>query len=194
MKQFLSIILTLSLVTLSSASPLPEGRGTMVSATTALDWSNYESQAGRFTILAPGKPEISVEHNQTPVGQVDQQSCIWRSEGVEWGVEYSDVPEAALALNGSILFAQMRRGFQRNTGQPVKNETPWKFASYPGRAFEFYFAAHADNPARAGLARATLVGHRLYVLTVVWDKPTIPVPSEDATRFFDSFCVQYKSP
>jgi hypothetical protein len=164
---------------------------TVCAAALGVDWASYESAEGQFAVNVPGKPEIVVEHNQTPLGQVDEHTCRWRSGPVEWVVEYSDLPDAALSLNGSILFVQVRRGFQHTTGQPVKNETVWKFGSNPGRTFEFYFAAGSAAPTRSGIARATLVDHRLYVLTVTWDKPAIPVPADEASRFFDSFRLNH---
>jgi hypothetical protein len=155
------------------------------------EWAVYESAEGQFAVTVPGRPEIVVEANKSPLGQIDEHTCRWRSGPVEWVVEYSDLPDAALTWNGSILFVQIRREFQRNTGQPVKNEASWKFGSNPGRTFEFYFAKGSETPTRSGIARVTLVDHRLYVLTVTWDKPALPSPPEEATRFFDSFRLSH---
>ena len=151
----------------------------------AVEWQNFDCPDGSFSVLAPGLPEVVKEHNETPLGRVDENTYRWRRSEVEWVVEYSDVPEAALAFNGSVLFSQVRRGFQRTTGQPVKNESAWKFGRYPGRSFEFVFAGRG-RAARSGMARTFLAGNRLFVLTVTWNQPQLPASTEEATRFFDS--------
>ena len=154
------------------------------------EWHNYDCPEGRFSVTAPGTPEIVTDHNQTPLGQVDEHTYRWRRGDMEWVVEYSDVPDAALAFNGRILFVQVRRGFQRTTGQPVSNEAPWKFANYQGLSFDYQFAKSATGP-RAGVARTFLAGNRLYVLTVTWDRASLPPQRDEANRFFDS--LQLKS-
>jgi hypothetical protein len=131
------------------------------------DWKVYDCPAGRFSVSAPGQPEEITEHNDTPLGRVDEHTLSWRSGDLEWVVEYTDVPDAATTFNGAILFAQARRGFQKTTGQPVKNEKKLVVGPYPGRTF--------------------LVDHRLYVLTVTWDKASLPADRDAANRFFESF-------
>ena len=160
----------------------------LAGASAEISWKAYDSPPGRFTIQVPGlKPEEATEHNQSPLGQVDEHTLRWRSGELEWVVEYTDVPDAATSFHGSILFVEVRRGFQKTTGQPTQNEQNFKLGEYPGRTFEYSFAAKGMEIARAGVARVFLVEQRLYVLTVTWDKPALPADRGAATHFFDSF-------
>lgn len=153
-----------------------------------VNWKTFDSPAGRFTVSAPSvQPEETTEHNQSPLGQVDEHTLRWRSGELEWVIEYTDVPDAATTFNGNILFVQVRRGFQKTTGQPTRNEKNIKFGESPGRSFEYGFLAKGKEPARSGMAHVFLVDHRLYVLTVTWDRASLPADSSAASHFFDSF-------
>lgn len=141
---------------------------------------------GRFAVTVGGQLEKLTHSNETALGTVEEHIFRWRQPGLEWVVNYSDLPQLATASEG-LLFLEVRHGFRAKTGFPVSNDREEPFLGRPARRFDFRIKATKTRPQRSGVARVLLVEGRLYVLTVTWDTRELPADRSAETTFFDSF-------
>ncbi len=148
--------------------------------------ARFVDAEGRFAVTVGGHLEKTTHVNETALGQVEEHSFRWRVPGLEWVVNYSDLPGLATASEG-LLFLEVRHGFRTTTGNPVTNDREETFLGRPARRFEFRMKPSKTTPKRSGVARVMLVEGRLYVLTVTWDLPELPADRAAETGFFDSF-------
>ena len=148
--------------------------------------ARFVSPEGRFAVSVPGELKTSTNANDTPLGQVEEHIFRWTRPGLEWVVNYSDVPQLANAVDG-LLFLEVRHGFRRTTGFPVTNDRAETFVGHPARRFEFRIKPTKTRPQRSGVARVLVVEGRLYVLTVTWDTPELPADRAAEESFFGSF-------
>jgi hypothetical protein len=141
----------------------------------------FVSREGRFAVDAPGELQTSTHSNETPMGSVEEHIFRWTRPGLEWVVNYSDVPGVATAVDG-LLFLEVRHGFRKTTGNPVSHDRAETFAGCPGRRFEFRIQPTRTRATRSGVARILLVDARLYVLTVTWDDRLVCGTSSSSAR------------
>ena len=157
-------------------------------------WQTFACPEGQFSVAGFGAPNVTVTHESTPLGTIDEHTYRWVRGPFECDVEYSDVPSLSTMGGGKLLFNQVSRGFKHDTGEPVKNERPWTCQGYTGRAFEFHRPKKPGQIAQSGMGRVLLVGSRLYVLVVTWDRDKPPASSADGDRFLDSFAPDTTTP
>jgi len=152
----------------------------------ALAQSRFVDQEGRFAVTVGGQLEKLTNSNETALGKVEEHIFRWRAPGLEWVVNYSDLPGLATASEG-LLWLEVRHGFRTTTGFPVTNDREESFLGHPARTFDFRIKKTKTRPQRCGVAKVLLVGSRLYVLTVTWDGPELPTDRSAETGFFGTF-------
>jgi hypothetical protein len=143
----------------------------------AQTWATYESEAGRFRVDMPGKPDVSLQ--TSPNGNT-QTAAMVLTASTAYLVMFGDSPPDTRSLLPPAELLEKIRDAQAH-GQTLLRDQPITIAGNPGRE---YVIVRTDNMIHA--VRATIVGKRLYQVIYAAEGQTEPT-SPDMRRFLDSF-------
>jgi hypothetical protein len=138
-------------------------------------WRVYSSVAGRFGVLAPGRPKESKEILRTAAGvPVETSTILWEGDSRSFMIQYVDYPtEASLNLDSA------RDGAVQAIKGRLAREEIISLAGFPGRDLTI------ESPASVFRTRLYLVGRRLY--TVVAADAREAGRTAELERFVGSF-------
>ena len=140
-------------------------------------WQQFSSEAGKFTVLMPGKP--TQESDTDADGSITHNFTVVRGETV-YLVTYSELVDVVTQLNPSEIFDAVCGGYAAD-GDKLVNQREIELSGYPGRSVEL-----RAKDGTSGKASMYLIGNRLYQLLLI--SPNL----EDGKQFFESFQVTDK--
>ncbi len=147
----------------------------------AEDLKEFASEAGRFKVLLPGKPEP--RELKIPRGTMHLVSI--RTDQGEYLASWIDLPLEESAEKAEARLDRMRDGIvERVMGKVVREKTVTLDDKHPGRDL----VAEVSQPDKGRLrARLFLVGSRLYQVIAVGTKGW--TESKEADQVLDSFAL-----
>ena len=143
----------------------------------AQTWATYESEAGRFRVDMPGKPE---ESQQTSPKGNTQTAVMLLTKSAAYLVMFGDAPPNTHSTLPEAEVLEKIRDAQAQ-GHKLLRDRPITIAGNPDRE---YVIARAGNVIH--VIRVTTVRRRLYQLIYEIEGQTEPT-SPDVRRFLDSF-------
>lgn len=146
----------------------------------------YTSNAGRFTVLLPGRPIIQVRTFKVPGGKMDVH-LFTAEEGnhASYVVSYYDFAVSTANVDPREVAASATQGAVKSVGGAVRHVADIAIQGYIGREVE---AEVSKGPGLLMRGRAVLVQQRVYMLYILWPKSEASGPNR-ATRFLNSFRV-----
>jgi hypothetical protein len=151
-------------------------------------WTTYNSPEGRYSVLFPGKPELSTEHAPAHTGEMLTQYfaiCTDPDAGsdVVYNVAYFDLaPEMAYS------FDEARDGYVKAVNGTLQSEKTIQFSGYPGR--ELKATANSQGKDFNLMARMILVEKRVYMVQFISTKSYDAArAAEKSAVFFNSFTL-----
>jgi hypothetical protein len=155
--------------------------------TKAEDWQKFAPDGVGFSVLMPGKPEVSEQPVDTDSGKLINHIHSTKLDGVYYMVIYSDFPTPVSdpTLIERMLDGAREQGLAAVKGL-LKDEKLITLGTNAGR--EWLVAMPGGSTLHA---RAYWVTQRLYQLLVLTrDLPEKPMHQVEVAKFFDSFAVQ----
>lgn len=149
-------------------------------------WTTYNSPAGRYSVLFPGKPELTTEYAPAHTGEKLTQFyaiCTDPDAGsdVVYNVTYFDLlPEMAYS------FDEARDGYLKAVNGTLQSEKNIQFSGYPGR--ELKATANSSGKDFNLMTRFILVEKRVYIVQFIFTKAYDAArAAEKSATFFNSF-------
>jgi hypothetical protein len=150
--------------------------------------NTYNSPEGRYTVLFPAKPELSIENAPVTTGEnlVEHVAICTDPEAGSWAVynvTYFDFPTIM-----GFSFDESRDGYLKAGNATLQSEKPFQFGAYQGR--EIRATAKNSGKDLILLAKFILVERRVYLIQFVFPKSfESPRSAEESKKFFDSFAL-----
>ncbi len=165
-------------------SPLAGGR-TLLTLGQPI-WQEYRSQAGRYSILMPGKPQEQTQSVDSAAGPSEMYIASVEDQSGAYLVMYVDYP-AGLLRSGQandILDGAVQEGADNVNGKLTRQQN-FPLNTIPGREAEIDVPAQGAQPATRIRSRYFLAHNRLYqVMVIVRQNQVLP---DAAQKFLDSF-------
>lgn len=147
-----------------------------------LEWLNFESESGRFSVLFPGAPDEQVESVQTAIGVIETQFFMVTQRDLAYSVNLADYPPEMIAAGDTQqMLDGARDGAVSNVNGELLEEKELTLGGYPGRELK----VRVEEEGIVVRARIYLVNERLYVIQAM-SKERL-ASSEDIDKFLDSF-------
>ena len=151
----------------------------------------YKNDDGAFTVLLPGKPELTAKSRMTPFGTQTVHMVKWKPSGMEIykikviEIQYmnspasltSDTTQLNIMLDSSIKMKE-----KEYTEKPIHVESI-EFNGYPGRSFIY----NLDNDNAVAVVKQFIAYNHLYEITVT--ASSNQGTSTEIGDFFNSFQV-----
>jgi hypothetical protein len=158
-------------------------------AQTQTDWIKYDSPEGRYSILFPGKPELSTQEGPAQSGQkLTQHMAIYADPDPATDVAYI-AAYFDLAPGMAYSFDEGRDGLVKAVNGTLQSEKPIQLGAYAGREIR----ATANRPGKdfVLIVRLFLVEKRVYMNQFIFAKPYDAARAEQkAAKFLDSFALK----
>lgn len=151
-------------------------------------WTTYSSPEGRYSVLFPGKPELSTEQAPAHTGETLTQYfaiCTDPDAGgdVVYNVAYFD-----LAPSMAYSFDEARDGYVKAVNGTLQSEKTIQFKGFPGR--ELKATANSSGKDFSLMARLILVEKRVYMVQFIFTKSYDAARAADkSATFFNSFAL-----
>lgn len=146
----------------------------------AVDWINYRSLSGGFTVLLCGEP---TNLTTQPLERVITHFILSKTSDVSCVVSYTDFP-TDYAFDPESELLGTRDGLMRGAGAVLVTSRPFSYAVAPDRRVSaLEFGAQAGSSTFRGIL--AVVERRLYSWTLIG--PAAYAQSPDADRFLNSF-------
>jgi hypothetical protein len=151
-----------------------------------LDWREYRSDEGHYSIMLPGKANHEKRVLTTPVGNVTMQMDSTSAGDALFGVGYAEYPPAYLekTSRGAIL-DQTRDALIKNIGARSFSETPLAGEKWSGRSL--HAEGRTGDKVLALDARLLFAGDRFYQVIVVGNAGPGRINREALDTYFNSF-------
>jgi hypothetical protein len=145
----------------------------------ALDWKQFSSAEGNFTVLLPGAPEVTKNDKD---GLADRQYVMSLGAAV-YIIDYHDFGPELVRINPSALLDKAQAGEMQAIHGTVRKSKSKTVLGYPGR--EVVFDGSKNNVALAGKVRIFLVNNRLY--QILYLGPQGDETKPEVLAFLNSF-------
>jgi hypothetical protein len=157
-------------------------------AQTKTDWIKYDSPEGRYSMLFPGKPELSTQEAPAKSGQnLTQYFAIYADPDPATDVAYI-AAYFDLTTGMAYSFDEGRDGLLKAVDGTLQSEKPIQLGAYAGR--ELRVTAKRAGKDFSIVARLYLVEKRVYMNQFIFAKPYDAARSEQqSTKFLDSFAL-----
>jgi hypothetical protein len=151
-------------------------------------WTTYNSPEGRYSVLFPGKPELSADQSPAHTGETLTEYfaiCTDPDAGsdVVYNVTYFDLgPQMAYS------FDQARDGYVKAVNGTLQSEKTIQFGGYAGRELK----AITNPPGKVFnlVTRIILVEKRVYMVQFISTKSYDAArAAEKSAAFFNSFAL-----
>jgi len=147
-----------------------------------LEWLNFESESGRFSVLFPDEPDEQVESVQTAIGVIESQFFMVTQKDMAYSVNLADYPPEMIAAGDTQqMLDGARDGAVSNVNGELLEEKELTLSGHPGREFK----VKVEDEGIIVRARIYLVNERLYVIQAL-SKERL-ASSEDIDKFLNSF-------
>jgi hypothetical protein len=152
------------------------------------EWATYNSSDGRYSVLFPGKPELSKQDASARTGEkLAEYFAICTDPDGGSDVVY-DVAYFDLAPSMGFSFDESRDGLLKAGHATLQSEKTIQLGTYEGR--ELKASANSSGKDFNLVARIILVEKRVYLIQFVYPKAFESAQSADkSTKFFDSFAL-----
>lgn len=152
-----------------------------------LDWQDYKSAPGKFSIQMPSKPQEQSQDQKTDVGTIKLNMVIAESNDSGYFVGYADFPnKIADPADVQKGLADSVKGSVANIKGEVKSEKEYLLGDIPCRDFEASGKVQSTDVALKG--RFCLADNRLYQVFALGAKDKIS--TADVDRFITSFKIE----
>lgn len=150
------------------------------------NWQEYQSQAGRYSILMPGKPKEQTQAVDSAAGSLDMRLASYEDRSGAYLVIYVDYPATLIRSNqASEILDGAVQGAVNNVKGQLTRQQDFPLGTVPGREVEFNAPAKGAQPATHIKVRYFLTNDRLYqVMVVAQQNQGLPA---DVQKFLDSF-------
>jgi hypothetical protein len=151
-------------------------------------WTAYNSPEGRYSVLFPGKAELSTDHAPAHTGETLTEYfaiCTDPDAGsdVVYNVTYFD-----LAPQMAYSFDQARDGYLKAVNGTLQSEKTIQFSGYPGR--ELKATTNSSGKDFNLVTRIILVEKRVYMVQFIFTKSyDAAAAAEKSATFFNSFTL-----
>jgi hypothetical protein len=149
-------------------------------------WTAYNSPEGRYSVLFPGKPELSADQSPAHTGEkLTEYFAICTDPDAGGDVVYN-VTYFDLAPQMDYSFDQARDGYLKAVNGTLQSEKTIQFGGYPGRELK----ATTNSPGKdfSLVTRIILVEKRVYMVQFIFTKASDAArAAEKSTTFFNSF-------
>jgi hypothetical protein len=153
----------------------------------SLDWQDYKSSAGKFSVQMPSKPQEQSQDQKTDVGTIKLNMVIAESSDSGYFVGYADFPnkitDPADVQKG---LAESVKGSIANIKGEVKSEKEYLLGNVPCRDFEANGKVQTTDVSLKG--RFCLADNRLYQVFALGAKDKML--TADVDRFITSFKIE----
>ena len=152
-------------------------------------WTTYSSSDGRYSVVFPGKPELSTNQSPAHTGETLTEYfaiCTDPDAGsdVIYNVTYFDLA----AEHGIIRSIESRDGYLKAVNGTLQSEKTIQFGGYPGR--ELKATANSSGKDFNLVTRIILVGKRVYMVQFIFTKSYDAArAAEKSATFFNSFAL-----
>jgi hypothetical protein len=146
----------------------------------ALDWKEFVSAQGGFTVLMPANPEQKEDDDPKIVAVTKIHEIAAKPVGARsFAVHYYDLPDRP--INDFLYFTWLKKRLLEKGGQ-LRTDNAISPAPYPCREVVVDLAGDQVLVQRVYLAEA-----RVFLLTAEF--PKLPAPTPEPQKFFDSFKI-----
>jgi hypothetical protein len=151
-------------------------------------WTTYNSSEGRYSVLFPGKPELSEQDASARTGEkLAEYFAICTDPDGGSDVVY-DVAYFDLGPTMGFSFDESRDGLLQAGHATLQSEKTIQLGSYAGR--EIKASANSSGKDFNLVARIILVENRVYLIQFVCPKSFESASAaEKSAKFFDSFAL-----
>jgi hypothetical protein len=152
------------------------------------DWIKYVSAEGRYSILFPGKPELTTQEAPAHTGEkLKQYFAIYDDPDPAIDIDYS-VSYFDLLPGMTYSFDEARDGFLKSVNAKLQSEKPIQLGAYAGR--EVNASATVKGIDLMLMGKFYIVEKRVYLLQIVLTRPgDTPATKEKTAKFFNSFAL-----
>ncbi len=148
------------------------------------EWIEFKSEAGGFSIMAPGTPTEETQSQETELGNIDIHMFTYETTDVAYMVGYNLLPAALIELSASdAMLDGACDGQVSSTGGTEVSRKEIALDAYPGRELEI----RVDDASGVKTLHTYiyLVEDKLYQILVVGGENQSR--AEDTLKFLDSF-------
>jgi hypothetical protein len=150
-------------------------------AAQALQWKEYRSAEGRFTVLLPGQPALDVKSTETDLGPIKMHTFMCTTDNLYCGVVYYDVPTGVHKSTDQLL-EDTCNGFIQGANLTEKAERrSVDIDGHPGREV----IGESPDGSFLLMARYYVVDTRVYLVMV--GAAIGDASSPEIGRYLDSF-------
>ena len=153
-----------------------------------VEWIKYDSPEGRYSILFPGKPEVSKQDAPAHSGQtLIEYFATYADPTPATDVAYiSSYFDLAPGMKYSIDIG--RDGYLKSVNATLQSEKPVMLGTYSGR--EVRATASKAGEDFTMIARFYIIENRVYLIQYLFAKPYDATRAEkECAKFFDSFTL-----
>jgi hypothetical protein len=154
--------------------------------TNAVDWQDYKSSAGKFSIQVPSKPQEQSQDQTTDVGTIKLNMVISEANDSGYFIGYADFPNKidnpADIQKG---LADSVKGSVANLKGEIKSQKEFMLGDVPCRDFEAGGKVQTTDVSMKG--RFCLADNRLYQVFALGAKDKFS--TADVDRFITSFKI-----
>lgn len=153
-----------------------------------LDWREFRSEDGHFSITFPGKVSHEKRILNTPVGNVTMQMDSTSAGDALFGVGYADYPRNYLTrANTELIIDQVRDALVKNIGARVFSEAPLIREPMAGRSL--HAEGRTGDRVLALDARLVFAEGRFYQVVVIGNAGPGRISKDALDVYFNSFRV-----
>jgi hypothetical protein len=146
-------------------------------------FQEFRSDAGRFAVLMPGKPELKNEAMDMPFGTVNTITYMAGSRRIGCIVSYADYPELLIkSTDPQKLLELAKEAAVKDASGRLISETSNDFHGLPATEFRIEVPGKLFTA-----ARYILKSPRFY--EIVFFAPTDKGHEQDIAKFLDSFKI-----
>jgi hypothetical protein len=155
---------------------------------TPTGWTTYNSPEGRYSVLFPGKPELTTQQAAARTGEkLTEYFAICTDPDGGSDVVY-DVAYFDLGPSMGFSFDESRDGLLQAGHATLQSEKTIRLSANEGR--EIKASANSSGKDFNLVARIVLVEKRVYLIQFVYPKTFESAQAaEKSAKFFDSFAL-----
>lgn len=172
------------------ALTLPKDSKSLEDLTSILDapptWTEFSSEAGRFSILMPAKPNYVTQTLETGQGRFEHHVFVATVRGglLSCFVDYVDLPkQLGDAKNADSLFDLARDEFIKGAQAQLERETNITLDGHPGREVRMRVYGGQER------LRVFLINGRLYQISITLVNKDAMPEEETIEKFVKSFKI-----
>jgi hypothetical protein len=160
----------------------------MTACFNTLDWREFKSDEGHYSIILPGKANHDKHVLHTPAGNVTMQMDSTSAADALFGVGYAEYPPDYLAkVPNELILDQTRDALIKNIGARSFSEAPLRDEKLKGRSL--HAEGRSGDKVLALDAHLVFAGGRYYQVIVVGNAGPGRINREALDTYFKSFRI-----